>query len=175
MANRHLSRTIAVQALYEWDFRRNLDLREIVDRGIELFKDEVDKEFIYQLTEGIKNQVDDIDKLIVEVAPDWPLAQIAVIDKTLLRASVYELKYMTDIPPKVVINEAVELSKTFGGENSAKFVNGVLGTVYRTDPRYNEEDLEEILEDLDEDKSEDTPEEHPQQPDSKQEEENNDK
>lgn len=149
MANRHLSRTIAVQALYEWDFRKNLDLKEIVDRGIELFKGEVDTEFIYDLTEGLKKHINDIDNLIVEVAPDWPLAQIAVIDKTLLRASVYELKYMTDIPPKVVINEAVELSKTFGGENSAKFVNGVLGTVYREDPRYNEDDLEEIL-DLDE-------------------------
>lgn len=149
MANRHLSRTIAVQALYEWDFRKNLDLKEIVDRGIELFKGEVDTEFIYDLTEGLKKHINDIDNLIVEVAPDWPLAQIAVIDKTLLRASVYELKYMTDIPPKVIINEAVELSKTFGGENSAKFVNGVLGTVYREDPRYNEDDLEEIL-DLDE-------------------------
>lgn len=146
MANRHLSRTIAIQALYEWDFRRDLDLREIVDRGIKLFDSEVDTEFIYTLTDGLKEKVEEIDNLIMEVAPDWPLDQIAVIDKTLLRASVFELKYMTDIPPKVVINEAVELSKTFGGENSAKFVNGVLGTVYRKDPRFNEGDLEEIME-----------------------------
>lgn len=146
MANRHLSRTIAIQALYEWDFRRDLDLREIVDRGISLFDNEVDTEFIYTLTDGLKDKVDEIDRLIMEVAPDWPLDQIAVIDKTLLRASAFELKYMPDIPPKVVINEAVELSKAFGGENSAKFVNGVLGTIYKQDPRFSEDGLEEIME-----------------------------
>lgn len=136
MANRHLSRTILVQALYEWDFRRQDPVDPIVQRGIDTFQNEVDEDFVRTIANGVVANLDELDALISQYAPEWPLEQIAVIDKTLLRASVYELKYTDDAPPKVVINEAVELSKTFGGENSARFINGVLGSVYRTDPKF---------------------------------------
>lgn len=132
MANRHLSRTVAVQALYEWDFRRADSVREIAERGIQSFSQDVDTDFIMQLVDGVTKELDRLDEQITKYAPEWPLEQIAVIDKTLLRASVYELTRMKATPPKVVINEAVELAKTFGGENSARFVNGVLGTIYKS-------------------------------------------
>jgi transcription antitermination protein NusB len=139
MANRHLSRIIIVQALYEWDFRRDSDVEAIARRGIDTFANEVDEDFVVQTVKGVVAQSDELDKLISEYAPEWPLEQIAVIDKTLLRASVYELIYIEGTPPKVVINEAVELSKMFGGEGSAKFINGVLGSIYRTHPKFEED------------------------------------
>lgn len=139
MANRHLSRTIAVQALYEWDFRREDTVADIAQRGIETFANEVDSEFVHGLCAGVLDHLQELDEVISQYAPEWPLEQIAVIDKTLLRAATFELKYMDATPPKVVINEAVELAKTFGGENSAKFVNGVLGSMYRSDPRFAED------------------------------------
>jgi len=148
MANRHLSRTVAVQALYEWDFRKDDPAIEIAQRGIEAFANEVDEEFIARLIEGVIKNLDDLDAQITQYAPEWPLEQIAVIDKTLLRTSVYELTEMKDTPPKVVINEAVELAKTFGGENSARFINGVLGSLYKSeypddvDPNIEMEELE---------------------------------
>lgn len=136
MANRHLSRTILVQALYEWDFRREDAIEPIIQRGIDTFQNEVDGAFVRAIADGVVAHLPELDGLISQYAPEWPLEQIAVIDKTLLRASVYELKYTEDAPPKVVINEAVELAKTFGGENSARFINGVLGSIYRTDPKF---------------------------------------
>ncbi|MBI4023240.1 transcription antitermination factor NusB [Candidatus Berkelbacteria bacterium] len=148
MANRHLSRTVVVQALYEWDFRRADSVREIAQRGIETFANEVDAEFVHSVTQGVVDHLDELDQEISLLAPEWPLEQIAVIDKTLLRAATYELKYVTDTPPKVVINEAVELAKGFGGENSAKFVNGVLGSMYRKDPRFQEEQAPEAVEEV---------------------------
>ncbi|MBI2590131.1 transcription antitermination factor NusB [Candidatus Berkelbacteria bacterium] len=144
MANRHLSRTVAVQALYEWDFRREDSVREIALRGIEVFVNEVDAGFIYSIVEGVVENLDKLDETIAQYAPEWPLEQIAVIDKTLLRAAAYELLYLADAPPKVVINESVELAKTFGGENSAKFLNGVLGTMYRTNPKFEAENKESL-------------------------------
>lgn len=142
MANRHLSRTVVVQALYEWDFRREDSIDPIVQRGVETFANEVDDEFIRTITAGVVAKHDELDALIAQYAPEWPLEQIAVIDKTLLRAAVYELLHVTDTPPKVVINESVELAKSFGGENSAKFINGVLGTIYRTHPEVRTRDTE---------------------------------
>lgn len=136
MANRHLSRTILVQALYEWDFRRQDEIEPIVQRGIDTFQNEVDEDFVRSIANGVVAKLDELDALISQYAPEWPLEQIAVIDKTLLRASVYELTSTDDAPPKVIINEAVELAKTFGGENSARFINGVLGSIYRTDPKF---------------------------------------
>jgi N utilization substance protein B len=134
MANRHLSRTVTIQALYEWDFRRADDVMEIAQRGIDAFATEVDIDFVRSVAQGVTKQYPALDTLIAQYAPEWPLEQIAVIDKTLLRAAVYELLYLVDTPPRVVINESVELAKSFGGENSAKFINGVLGTIYRTHP-----------------------------------------
>lgn len=133
MANRHLSRTVAVQALYEWDFRRQDAAMAIAQRGVESFANEVDEVFIERLVSGVVTELEALDVQIAQYAPEWPLEQIAVIDKTLLRTSVYELTRMKDTPPKVVINEAVELAKTFGGENSARFINGVLGSLYKAE------------------------------------------
>jgi N utilization substance protein B len=90
-----------------------------------------DKAFIKRLVHGVSSSEEELDALLQPIAPEWPIHQIARMDRTILRLGVYELKYETDVPPKVVINEAVELAKAFGNENSSKFVNGVLGTFYR--------------------------------------------
>ncbi len=134
MANRHLARTVTVQALYEWDFRRGDDVAAIADRGIAAFANEVDAPYVHLMVSGVSEEQVALDALIARYAPEWPLDQIAVIDKTILRTAVYELLNVPQTPPRVVINESVELAKSFGGENSAKFVNGVLGTLYRTHP-----------------------------------------
>lgn len=144
MANRHLSRIIAMQSLYEWDFRSDEELKKIVKRNIDNFKEDCDKEFIDKIINGINKNIEKIDKIITEAAPEWPIEQIAIIDKTILRIAVYELSFGKDVPPKVVINEAVELAKSYGSENSSKFVNGVLGTLFRKDSRYQEEGGEDI-------------------------------
>lgn len=134
--NRHLSRIVAMQSLYEWDFRPAGDLQTILSRNIKNFEKDVDKEFTITTTEGVRSHLKDLDNKIIEVAPDWPIEQVALIDKAILRLAIYELLYKQDIPPKVAINEAVELAKTYGGENSSKFINGVLGTIYRQSDRY---------------------------------------
>ncbi len=145
-SNRHLCRIIALQSLYEYDFRSSLnlkelktDMNEILDRNIEVYKDAVDEaDFIKDLAIGTQKHQKEIDALIVPAAPEWPLDQIAKIDKAILRMSLYELMIKREVPPKVSINEAVELAKEFGGENSSKFVNGVLGTIYRGSEYYDE-------------------------------------
>lgn len=138
--NRHLSRIIAMQSLYEWDFRPQELLMEITKRNIERVGENSDKVFINELVNGVFNNMKMIDESIVKVAPEWPLEQISVVDKTIIRLAIFELLYASDVPPKVAINEAVELGKNFGGENSSKFINGVLGTLYRSSDRYVEED-----------------------------------
>ena len=138
--NRHLSRTIAMQSLYEWDFRPQSDPLGIAKRSLERFSEDADSEFINKLIEGVIEHQQDIDSSISDAAPEWPIEQISVVDKTVLRLAIYELLYEQEIPPKVAINEAVELGKTFGGENSSKFINGVLGTLYRKSDRYEPED-----------------------------------
>ena len=133
MANRHLSRTVAMQALYEWDFHgRKEDLQKIVERDIENFALGLDApKFIHELVNGVKEHQAEIDKIIEKTAPEWPIDQITITDRNILRIGILELKYSKEVPPKVAINEAVELGKTFGGESSGKFINGVLGTLYR--------------------------------------------
>ncbi len=138
-SNRHLGRIIALQTLYEAEFRstandKSVSLDEVLKRNLERYDKTVeDKAFVKRLTEGVDSSKDELDAIIQPIAPEWPLAQIARIDLTILRMAVYELKEMQDIvPPKVAINEAVELAKAFGSDNSSKFVNGVLGTAYRT-------------------------------------------
>lgn len=145
--NRHLSRIIAMQSLYEWDFRGTSDLDEITARNMEHMGENADEEFIYRLVNGVKEKAREIDEMIVRVAPEWPLDQISVVDKTILRIAILELLFNDEVPPKVAINEAVELGKTFGGENSSKFINGVLGTLYRRSDRYKEEDEVEMKDD----------------------------
>jgi len=142
--NRHLSRVIVMQTLYELDFRPKSDLNAIKQRNIDNYQEEADLEFIDQTIAGILEKQKDIDSQISKAAPEWPLEQISLIDKTILRIAIFELLFTENIPPKVAINEAVELGKTFGGQNSSKFINGVLGTVYRRSERYNPEDDEHV-------------------------------
>ena len=136
MASRHLSRSVAVQSLYEWDFKgRNMALLGgIVKQNTEEFAPGVSEpEFIQELIDGVMGKIDDIDRIIEKAAPQWPIDQIAIVDRNVLRLGIYELLFgnRDEVPPKVAINEAIELAKTFGGDASGKFVNGVLGTIYR--------------------------------------------
>lgn len=144
MPNRHLSRIIIMQTLYEWDFKQDINVNEILKRNIDIFKKDCDKDFIFDSVGGIIKNIKKIDSIISESAPEWPIEQIAVIDKVILRIAIYELIFQREVPPKVVINEAVELAKSYGGENSSKFVNGVLGTLFRKDDRYQKEGGEDI-------------------------------
>lgn len=136
-SNRHLGRIIALQTLYEEEFRVDagdvdFDLQEVLDRNIARYKEMVDDiDFITKLVSGVSKQSAELDKLLQPVAPEWPIDQIARMDRMVLRMGLYELENSNDVPPKVVINEAVELAKAFGGENSSKFINGVLGTLLR--------------------------------------------
>lgn len=138
-SNRHLGRIIALQTLYECEFReqcedQTADLKEILARNIERYVDTVDDTtFIERLVSGVHAAHAKLDALIQPIAPEWPIDQIARVDRTILRMALYELTESKDtVPPKVAINEAVELAKAFGSDNSSKFVNGVLGTAYRT-------------------------------------------
>jgi len=136
MASRHLSRSITMQSLYEWDFwgKNPEKLEEVVEKNIEEFGPGLeDKTFIWQLISGIVSNLKNLDKIIEKAAPEWPIDQITIIDRNVLRIGLFELLYgnKEEVPPKVAINEAIELAKTFGGESSGKFINGVLGTVYK--------------------------------------------
>lgn len=136
-SNRHLGRIIALQTLYELDFRRDaedngFDLEEVLSRNISRYQKQLeDVDFIQALVRGVVEHETNLDETLQPIAPEWPISQIARMDRVVLRMGLYELTHNTDIPPKVVINEAVELAKAFGGENSSKFINGVLGTVMR--------------------------------------------
>lgn len=135
MASRHLSRSIAMQSLYEWDFtgKKKESLDKIVEKNIKEFGPGLeDKDFIWELVRGVVSKISSIDKIITKAAPEWPLDQITIVDRNVLRIGLYELLYgnKEDVPPKVAINEAIELAKSFGGESSGKFINGVLGTVF---------------------------------------------
>jgi len=136
MASRHLSRSIAMQSLYEWDFygKKPDDMPKIVERNIEEFGPGLeDKNFTWQIVNGVMAKLTQVDKIIEKAAPEWPIEQITIVDRNCLRIGLFELLYENkdEVPPKVAINEAIELAKTFGGESSGKFINGVLGTVYK--------------------------------------------
>ena len=124
-----------MQSLYEWDFSgEKSDLEKIIERNIEEFGPGLeDKSFTWQLVTGVVANLKEIDEIIAKAAPQWPLEQISIVDRNVLRIGIYELLYgdKAAVPPKVAINEAIELAKAFGGENSGKFINGVLGTVYK--------------------------------------------
>jgi len=138
-SNRHLGRIVALQSLYEYEFRTSLndtsaDLDEILSRNLERYDAAIeDKAFVGDLVKGVIEHLTELDSRIQPIAPDWPIEQIARIDRTILRMGLYELLYLASVvPPKVAINEAVELAKAFGSDNSSKFINGVLGTAFRT-------------------------------------------
>lgn len=136
MASRHLSRSIAMQSLYEWDFfgKKPEILDKIVGKNIKEYGPGLEStDFVWQLINGVKDHLSQIDKIIEKAAPEWPIDQITIVDRNVLRIGLFELLYedKEEVPPKVAINEAIELAKTFGGESSGKFINGVLGTVYK--------------------------------------------
>lgn len=136
MANRHLSRSIVVQSLFEWDFHGLDDRRlpETVTRNLQEFGPGLDeREFIDRLVAGVVKKRSQLDGIIEKAAPDWPIDKIALVDRNVLRVGLYELLFSerAEVPARVAINEAIEIAKTFGGENSGRFVNGVLGTIYK--------------------------------------------
>jgi len=125
-----------MQSLYEWDFsgKKPEALKKIVEKNIKEFGPGLDDEtFIWQLITGVVEHLSQLDKIIEKAAPEWPIEQITIVDRNVLRIGLYELLYENkeEVPQKVAINEAIELAKTFGGESSGKFINGVLGTVYK--------------------------------------------
>ncbi len=138
-SNRHLGRIVALQTLFEYEFRvgsddKTVDIEEILGRNLARYESAIDdKKFVEELVNGVIKGQDDLDSKIGPIAPEWPVDQIARIDRNVIRIGLYELLHRSDkVPPKVAINEAVELAKAFGSDNSSKFVNGVLGTAYRT-------------------------------------------
>lgn len=135
MANRHLSRSIVLQSLFEWDLSgKPEELKAIIDRNVSEFAPgHSDAEFMNTLGETVQRKQQVIDDIITKAAPEWPLEKISNVDRSVLRMGLAELLFgdRDQVPPKVAINEAIELAKTFGGENSGKFVNGVLGAVYK--------------------------------------------
>jgi len=136
MANRHLSRSVVLQTLFEWDFngQKNKDIADIIKRdALEFAPGMSDISFIENLIKGILAKREDLNHIIEKAAPDWPLDKISPIDRNVLRIGLYELLFSDrkDVPAKVAINEAIELGKTFGGETSGRFINGVMGAVYK--------------------------------------------
>lgn len=134
MSNRHLARTIAMQSLFMWDFqgKNNKNIDNIIVGNLNNFAPSFnDNGFVKSLFKNVIKNLEEIDKYIIKYATEWPLDQITIIDRNVLRIGVYELVMSNDIPPKVAINEAIEIAKTFGGESSGKFVNGVLGAIYK--------------------------------------------
>lgn len=165
MASRHLSRSIAMQCLYEWDFKGDDSslIGDIIKNTVTEFGPNIkDDEFINRLVHGVLEKRTVIDPIIEKCAPEWPLEQITIVDRNILRLGIFELMFgnYQEVPPKVAINEAIELAKTYGGESSGRFVNGVLGTVYR-------EMGEPMKDDSTKKKNEDKNEEKKDQPEKK--------
>ncbi len=136
MANRHLQRSLAMQCLFEWDFRGRKDenVDPILRHNVEEFAPGIEaSDFAENLFLGTIRELPIIDKLIEKCAPEWPVDQVAVVDRNVLRLGIFELMFgnYDEVPPKVAINEAIELAKSFGSDSSPRFVNGVLGTIYR--------------------------------------------
>ena len=136
MPSRHIARSIVLQSLYEWDFRneKNLDIEKVLEKDNNEFGQGInEQEFMKKLAKGVLEHREAIDKIIEKSAPEWPLAQITIVDRNVLRIGIYELLFgdKKEVPPKVAINEAIELAKSYGGESSGRFINGVLGTIYR--------------------------------------------
>lgn len=145
-----------MQSLYEWDFRgkKTAELSGILERNTKEFAAGLENtEFIQQLVDGVMEHLEELDKIIEKAAPQWPLDQIAIVDRNVLRLGLYELLFgnREEVPPKVAINEAIELAKSFGGDSSGKFVNGVLGTIYREIGEPGKDDVAPVKEKKDKD------------------------
>jgi len=144
MPSRHIARSMVLQSLYEFDFRKdkNPDIEIIIKRNMEEFGQGVEEnDFINSLIKGVLGKKNQIDQIIEKSAPEWPLEQITIVDRNVLRIGIFELLFgnKEEVPPKVAINEAIELAKNYGGESSGRFVNGVLGTIYREMEKTNQE------------------------------------
>jgi len=137
MSNRHLARTMAMQTLFTWDFngrKTDADINELIKNNFVNFAPGFDDHgFVTETVKGVLENAARIDGLISKYATDWPLEQITIFDRNILRIGAYELLCREDIPPRVAINEAIEIAKTFGGEASGKFVNGVLGAMFKNE------------------------------------------
>ncbi|NQT49557.1 transcription antitermination factor NusB [Candidatus Kuenenbacteria bacterium] len=134
MSNRHLARTIALQTLFEWDFKgkKKKQLDELIEYNFQAFAPEFnDHSFTEKIVQGVIKNLKEIDGFVEKYAPEWPIDQITIVDRNILRIGIYELIFDLNIPSKVAINEAIETAKAFGGESSGKFVNGVLGSIYK--------------------------------------------
>ena len=137
MVSRHIARSIAMQTLFEWDFwgRDKKKLDKFRKRNVEEFGAGIEEEyeFIERLVNETVSHIDKIDAIIEKTAPEWPIEQVNLVDRNVLRLGIYELLWSNreEVPPKVAINEAIELAKGYGGESSGRFVNGVMGTIYR--------------------------------------------
>lgn len=137
-SNRHLGRVIVLQSLYEYECRTlakdpEVDLDVIIAKNIEPYEGTLgDTEFVYELTHKVVENFEPLDAALAPMAPEWPISAIAAIDRNVLRIGLYELSECQEtVPPKVAINEAVELAKAFGSDSSSRFVNGVLGTAFK--------------------------------------------
>ena len=146
-SNRHLGRIVTIQTLYEYELRRQIndetaDFESIAKRNLERYEGVVgDTEFVMTLISGVVKAEDQLDDLLQPIAPEWPIKQISRIDRNILRIGLFELVFMSKtVPPKVAINEAVELAKSFGSDNSSKFINGVLGTAFADLEKENQTD-----------------------------------
>jgi transcription antitermination protein NusB len=136
MANRHLSRSIVLQSLFEWDLNsiERDEIKEVLRRNIEEFApNNTDVPFMEKVLDGVLGKQSELDLIITKAAPEWPIERISPVDRNILRLGLFELLFAdrNEVPAKVAINEAIELAKQFGGENSSRFVNGVLGAVYK--------------------------------------------
>lgn len=136
MANRHIARSIVLQTLFEIDFREySSDTAEevMLRNATEFAPEETDQTFMKTLLMGTLAKKPEVDLIISKAAPDWPLEKISTVDRNILRIGLYELLFADkkEVPAKVAINEAIELAKSYGGSKSSKFVNGVLGSIYR--------------------------------------------
>lgn len=158
MSNRHLSRTISLQTLFAWDFngKKDGDIEKIIANNFSNFAPNFDDGgFVKDLVFGVRDHIKDIDPYIIKYATEWPLDQITAIDRNILRLGIYELLF-TETPPRVVINEAIEVAKSFGGDASGKFVNGVLGSLYAEKPeiqvRDNKDEFEKEKKEIDSEK-----------------------
>lgn len=136
MANRHLSRSIVLQSLFEWDLNalEKKEVQDVLERNVSEFApNKTDMPFMERLLDGVLAKQPELDLVIEKAAPEWPIDRISPVDRNILRLGLYELLFAerSEVPAKVAINEAIELAKQFGGENSSRFVNGVLGAVYK--------------------------------------------
>lgn len=136
MSSRHIARSIVLQTIFEWDFRnlnREQSLESLLRNNKEFGEGDSEKSFTEALLKGVIDKKEDLDNIIVKAAPDWPIEKISIIDRNIIRIGLYELLFSDrkEVPAKVAINEAIELAKTYSGEKSSGFVNGVLGTIYK--------------------------------------------